>query len=70
MSFLETRDRFHRQATEIVDMPEALLDLLLQFLRQNDGQLSRRAREKEFARLTPEEIEAFESLYAELTIPE
>ncbi|WP_200939482.1 hypothetical protein [Aureimonas sp. Leaf454] len=51
-------------------MPEALLDLLLQFLRQNDGQLSRRAREKEFARLTPEEIEAFESLYAELTIPE
>ena len=32
-------------------MPERLIDLLFRFLSQNDGRLSQRAREKEFAAL-------------------
>ncbi|MBE7186514.1 MAG: Fic family protein [Methylobacterium mesophilicum] len=67
LRFLEMRDRFHRMATEVVDMPEGTIDLLLAFLRQGNGRLSRRALAKEFAELTAEEAEEFESIYAELT---
>ncbi|GGE08621.1 cell division protein Fic [Aureimonas endophytica] len=67
LRFLEMRDRFHRQATQVVDMPERTIDLLLSFLRQGNGRLSRRAIEKEFAALTTDEIGQFEDLYAELT---
>lgn len=45
-------------------MPGSVLDLLLKFLSQNGGKLSKRAREKEFRALTEEEIEAIELLYA------
>ncbi len=44
------RDEFHRQATEVVDMGAGTIDLLLRFLQQNEGRLSKRAREREFAR--------------------
>lgn len=67
LRFLETRDRFHRRATQVVDMPERLIDLLLTFLRQGNGRLSRRAVEREFSALTPEEVERFEAIYADLT---
>lgn len=40
--------------TEIVDMPDGTIDLLFRFLRHNTGVLSKRGREKEFAKLTDE----------------
>ena len=49
----------------IVDMPDRLCDLLFRFLRQNDGTLSHRARTKEFAPLTEDEIGRIETLYRE-----
>jgi hypothetical protein len=49
----------------IADMPEKTLNLLFRFLSQNQGRLSKRAREKEFAGLTPGEVEFVESAYAE-----
>jgi hypothetical protein len=33
-------------------MPDKLVDLLIRFLNKNNGQLSKRARKKEFAQLT------------------
>lgn len=66
LAFLEQRDRFHAKVTEIVDMGERTLDLLLRFLRQEHGRLSKRAREKEFARLAEDEVDEIESIYAEL----
>ncbi|MHB0772858.1 hypothetical protein ACYCVF_32130 [Bradyrhizobium sp. 1.29L] len=42
--------------TEIVDMPDGTVDLLFGFLRQNEGVLSKRGREKEFAKLTDDEV--------------
>jgi hypothetical protein len=47
--FLVSHDRFRRRLGEIVDMPERTAELLFRFLRQNDGKLSQRAREREFA---------------------
>ena len=63
--FLQRFDRFRAGVEAIVDMPERTLDNLFGFLRQNGGRLSKRARENEFAELTPQEVTRIEGLYAE-----
>ncbi|WID99972.1 Fic family protein (plasmid) [Bosea vestrisii] len=65
-SFLRAHDTFKGRVSAIIDMPDRLLDLLFRFLRQNDGQLSKRAREREFADLTDDEAARVEGIYAEL----
>ena len=67
LAFLRYRDDFHRQATEIVDMPSKTIDMLLGFLRQNRGRLSKRAREREFKALTEAEVARVEALFAALS---
>ncbi|WFU42170.1 Fic family protein [Bradyrhizobium sp. CB82] len=62
-SFLRSFDTFRAGIENMVDMPERTLNNLLGFLRQNQGKLSKRARENEFAQLTPEEVERIEELY-------
>jgi len=47
-------------------MPASTIDMLFNFLKQNDGKLSKRAREKEFAALEEKEIEYIEATYAEI----
>ena len=64
--FLETFDRFRTLVEFIVDMPDRTLDNLLGFLQQNEGILSKRAREKEFAALTDDETRRIERAYVEL----
>lgn len=61
--FLERFDRFREGVEAIIDMPDRMINNLLGFLRQNSGRLSKRAREGEFAQLTPEEISRIEDLY-------
>ena len=61
--FLRAYDRFKRRVERIVDMPDSTIDLLFRFLEQNDGTLSQRARDGEFAALTPEEIEEVQRAY-------
>ena len=63
VAYLEGYDRFARGVQEIVDMPASTLDLLHRFLHQNGGRLSKRARAKEFQKLTAEEVERVEGLY-------
>lgn len=63
IAYLEHRDAFHRDVTEVVDMGERKLDLLLRFLRQNGGTLSKRARTGEFAPLTDDEVHEIEGVY-------
>ena len=62
--FLRAYDDFRRAISEIVDMPERTVSLLFQFLRQNNGILSKRAKEREFGALTAQEIERVEGAYA------
>jgi hypothetical protein len=50
---------------EIADMPERTIDLLFRFLRQNNGRISRRAREKGFSALTEAEVTKLEVAYGE-----
>jgi len=63
--FLESYDRFQESIGSIVDMPDSTIDLLFRFLRQNNGRLSKRAREREFAGFSDEEASRVEQFYAE-----
>lgn len=63
--FLRNYDRFRGGVGRIAEMPEDKINLLFQFLRQNGGQLSKRAREREFAALTAAEAAAIEAAYRE-----
>jgi hypothetical protein len=62
--FLESFDAFNGRVQQIVDMPQAKVELLRGFLAQNDGRLSDRARTREFAQLTGDEAEAIERAFA------
>lgn len=64
-AFLEAYDHFAERAQDVVEMPNNTLDLLFHFLRQNGGTLSKRARSREFARLTDEEASELERIYTE-----
>jgi Fic family protein len=64
-AFLERYDQFKKRVSALVDMPDRVLDLLFRFLRQNEGKLSKRAREREFESLTDAEATRIESIYAE-----
>ena len=65
VEYLERYDEFSRRVQEeIADMPGRTIDLLSRFLRQNRGTLSKRARDREFGRLTADEVERIEALYA------
>jgi hypothetical protein len=52
---------------ERFDMPDHTADLLIRFLRQNNGVLSKRAREKEFRALAEDECRELEGLYAQIS---
>jgi hypothetical protein len=64
--FLSRYDLFRTVVQGIVDMPDRTLDLLFQFLHQNGGRLSQRAREKEFEKLNDAEVQALEEGYARI----
>lgn len=61
--FLRRYDQFRERVQRIVDMPDATIDLLFRFFRQNGGKLSRRAREQEFAQMTEAEVTSAEEAY-------
>ncbi|MDR6101760.1 hypothetical protein QE369_001957 [Agrobacterium larrymoorei] len=65
-AFLRIYDAFKIEVQRMIDMPDRLLDLLFRFLRQNEGRLSKRAREKEFSALGDAEAARIETIYAEV----
>ena len=67
-AFLAGYDAFKKRVSLLIDMPDRLIDLLFRFLRQNDGALSRRGRENEFADLTAPEVAQIEAIYKEISL--
>jgi len=63
VAYLQAYDRFAHGIQEIADMPSDKIELLHRFLRQEDGRLSKRARENEFAALTDREAEQIAAVY-------
>ena len=66
LEFLRRYDQFKARIEALIEMPASTVDLLFNFLKQNDGKLSNRAKEKEFAALEEKEIEHVEKTYAEI----
>ena len=60
VDYLKKYDCLNDFIKNYIDMPDKLVDLLVRFLDQNDGKLSKRARENEFNQLTEAEVEAIE----------
>jgi Fic family protein len=63
---LEQYDHLKAAITARFDMPDHIMDLLIRFLYQNRGVLSKHAREKEFKDLSEEECQGLERLYKEI----
>lgn len=64
--YLRRFDRFRAGVESLADMPDQKVDLLFRMLRQNEGRLSQRARQKEFALLTDDEARTVEQVYGEV----
>lgn len=64
--YLECHDKMRTFIAEHFDMPDKDMENLIGFLHQNDGQLSKRARTKEFKALTDEEVAMLEERYQEI----
>jgi Fic family protein len=62
---LRRHDRFRARVEALVDMPGHTIDLLFRMLRQNGGRLSKRARQREFAKLTEAEVRRVKEVYAD-----
>lgn len=66
ISYLAQYDKMKTTITSRFDMPDYIIDLLIRFLQQNNGKLSKRALEKEFNMLTQSERHELERLYREV----
>jgi hypothetical protein len=62
---LRRHDEAMRRIMEYVDMPDRIAEDLVLFIRKNSGELGKKRRENEFAKLTDGEVAAMEALVQE-----
>ena len=68
VTYLAQYDEFKRFVDDEFEMPDKMVALLVRFLEQNNGILSKRARENEFRALTGNEINQIEKRFNEIFI--
>lgn len=68
VSYLQKYDRMKAWLDDHFQMPDNTVALLIRFLEQNNGTLSKRAREKEFVSLKNDEIKTLEETYKEIML--
>jgi Fic/DOC family len=66
VSYLIKYDLLNDFIKNYIDMPDRLVDMLIRFLEQNNGKLSKRAREKEFKPLSEDEAQTIERRYEDV----
>ena len=66
VKYLLQYDEMKAFVNNYINMPDRTASLLIHFLLQNDGKLSKRARSKEFLALTDEEVQLFERKFKEI----
>ncbi len=66
LDYLEKYDRITRFINDHTSLPDTKVDLLIKFLNQNDGKLSKRKREKHFGELADQEINILEKSFEEI----
>ncbi len=68
IAFLKNYDAFKLKVEAFLEMPVSTIDLLFSFLKQNEGKLSKRAKDKEFSALQEHEIVYIEAIYNEIFV--
>lgn len=68
INFLMNYDQFKQYLDDDFEMPDNIIALLFKFLEQNNGKLSKRARENEFSRLSDLEALDIEQKYHDIFI--
>lgn len=63
VAYLQKYDAMKLWLDNNYQMPDNMVALLIRFLEQNNGSLSKRAKEKEFGKLTDEEVKEIEENY-------
>ena len=66
MNYLQKYDEMKRYLDNNFEMPDKTVALLIRFLEQNKGKISKRAKNKEFSELIAEEIDEIEKDYNEI----
>jgi hypothetical protein len=66
VNYIYKYDEFKRFIDDQFEMPDKLVSMLVRFLEQNSGTLSKRAREKEFSELKDDEVKKIERVYQEI----
>jgi hypothetical protein len=66
VSYIYKYDEFKRFIDNTFEMPDKLVSMLVRFLEQNGGTLSKRAKFKEFPELKEDEVEKIESTFKEI----
>ena len=66
VSYIYKYDEFKRFIDDQFEMPDKLVSMLVRFLEQNGGTLSKRAKTKEFPELKEDEAEKIESTFHEI----
>lgn len=62
IDYLRRHDEAMGRIMEMIDMPDRLAQNLILFIRQNDGKLSKRKREKDFSALSDDEVLGLEKI--------
>ena len=62
ITYIQAHDAAMRNLMNAIEMPDRLAAGLITFIRQNDGRLGRKRRDREFAKLTDDEVELAESI--------
>lgn len=63
VEYLQKYDEMKSYLDDVFQMPDKMVAMLIRFLEQNKGSLSKRAKEKEFSTLTDEEVKEIEDNY-------
>jgi hypothetical protein len=66
IDYLKKYDLMKGFINSYLEMPDHMIDLLINFLNQNQGKLSKRARTKEFAKLSEKEVTSLETKFSEV----
>ena len=66
VNYLQNHEEMKYWLDEKYQMSDGMIDLLIRFLVQNSGSFSKRAKEKEFSKLTENEIKEIEEKYKEI----
>jgi Fic family protein len=66
VAYLTRYDQFKTLLEDDLEMPDKMIALLVRFLEQNNGSLSKRAKEREFVNLTEDEIKIIEETFSRI----